>query len=79
MGVIYGLSWSQPSTKPVHEYHLSLLCPIFLGVMYLVLATFASLWTDQYRMSVGIGGLNYIALGLGFSLGTQVCIIESCF
>lgn len=28
-------------------------------------------------MSVGIGGLNYIALGIGFSLGTQVCIVGS--
>jgi len=43
--------------------------------MYLVLATFASLWTERYGMSVGIGGLNYIALGLGFTLGTQVCIV----
>lgn len=40
--------------------------------MYLLLATFASLWTKKYGMSVGIGGLNYIALGLGFTIGVQV-------
>jgi len=45
---------------------------VIYGVTYLVLATFASLWTDRYGMSVGVGGLNYIALGLGFTLGTQL-------
>lgn len=44
--------------------------------MYLTLATFASLWTEKYHMSVGVGGLNYLALGIGFTIGTQV---RSCF
>lgn len=42
------------------------------GLMYLVLATFPTLWTDEYHESIGIGGLNYIALGVGFFIGTQV-------
>lgn len=42
------------------------------GVMYLILSTFPSLWTDVYHESIGIGGLNYISLGLGFFLGTQI-------
>lgn len=41
--------------------------------MYLVLSTFPALWETQYHESVGIGGLNYISLGLGYFLGTQSC------
>lgn len=43
--------------------------------MYLVLSTFPSLWTSPkyYNESTGIGGLNYISLGLGFWLGSQIC------
>jgi hypothetical protein len=37
------------------------------------LSTFPTLWSDVYHESVGIGGLNYISLGLGFFIGTQVC------
>ncbi|KAI9706222.1 MAG: hypothetical protein M1812_008245 [Candelaria pacifica] len=43
------------------------------GLMYLVLSTFPSLWVTRYHESIGIGGLNYISLGLGFFLGTQIC------
>ena len=42
------------------------------GTMYLILSTFPSLWTGIYHENVGIGGLNYISLGLGFFLGTQI-------
>ncbi|KAF8855353.1 MFS multidrug transporter-like protein [Acephala macrosclerotiorum] len=43
------------------------------GLMYLVLSTFPGLWEDEYHESVGIGGLNYISLGVGFFFGTQIC------
>ncbi len=43
------------------------------GLIYLVLSTFPGLWENQYHESVGIGGLNYLSLGLGFFLGTQIC------
>ncbi|GLI74821.1 hypothetical protein PoHVEF18_003069 [Penicillium ochrochloron] len=45
------------------------------GIMYLVLSTFPSLWTgkEYYNESIGIGGLNYISLGLGFWCGSQLC------
>jgi len=43
------------------------------GLMYLVLSTFPGLWEGPYGESVGIGGLNYISLGVGFFIGTQVC------
>ena len=42
------------------------------GLMYLVLSTFPELWTNVYHESIGISGLNYISLGLGFFLGTQI-------
>jgi MFS family permease len=42
------------------------------GLMYLLLSTFPQLWTVQYGENVGIGGLNYISLGLGFFMGTQI-------
>ncbi|OTA52158.1 MFS general substrate transporter [Hypoxylon sp. EC38] len=47
------------------------------GLMYLMLTSFPPLFTDPppagYGMSIGIGGLNYISLGLGFFLGAQIC------
>ncbi|KAM0145015.1 hypothetical protein ACHAQE_003740 [Botrytis cinerea] len=43
------------------------------GIMYLVLSTFPGLWEGVYNESVGMGGLNYISLGVGFFLGTQIC------
>ena len=43
------------------------------GVMYLVLSTFPSLWTLRYGESIGTSGLNYISLGIGFFLGSQIC------
>ena len=52
---------------------LALYMAYLYGIMYLVLSTFPTLWTIRYNESVGIGGLNYISLGLGFFLGTQIC------
>lgn len=45
------------------------------GIMYLVLSTFPTLWTNAayYNESTGIGGLNYLSLGLGFWGGSQIC------
>ncbi|KAL4782730.1 major facilitator superfamily domain-containing protein [Aspergillus varians] len=45
------------------------------GIMYLVLSTLPTLWTGEqyYNESIGIGGLNYISLGLGLWLGSQLC------
>lgn len=43
------------------------------GLMYLVLSTFTSVWTVTYNESIKIAGLNYISIGLGFLLGTQIC------
>lgn len=39
----------------------------------MVLSTFPKLWEEQYHESIGLGGLNYISLGVGFFLGSQTC------
>jgi multidrug resistance protein len=52
---------------------LALYMAYLYGLMYLVLSTFPSLWEGVYHESIGIGGLNYISLGTGFFLGTQIC------
>lgn len=47
------------------------------GLMYLMLSTFPTLWTDPnyYGESTGIRGLNYISLGFGSVLDSQICAI----
>ncbi|KAI1368630.1 major facilitator superfamily domain-containing protein [Xylaria arbuscula] len=46
------------------------------GLIYIVLTSFPTLWSsprpDGYGEPIGIGGLNYISLGLGFFVGAQV-------
>ncbi|ETI29371.1 hypothetical protein G647_01824 [Cladophialophora carrionii CBS 160.54] len=59
-------------TQPIIQA-LALYMAYLYGLMYLVLSTFPSVWEDVYQESVGIGGLNYISLGVGFFLGTQIC------
>ncbi|OCL13017.1 putative MFS multidrug transporter [Glonium stellatum] len=59
-------------TQPIIQV-LAVYMAYLYGIMYLVLSTFPTLWNDRYHESIGIGGLNYISLGLGFFLGTQIC------
>ncbi|OQD73704.1 hypothetical protein PENDEC_c014G02379 [Penicillium decumbens] len=61
-------------TQPIVQCIACYMAYIY-GIMYLVLSTFPSLWTspDYYNESIGIGGLNYISLGLGFWAGSQIC------
>ncbi|KAK5164293.1 uncharacterized protein LTR77_009988 [Saxophila tyrrhenica] len=60
-------------TQPIVQV-LSLYIGFVYGVLYLVLATFPRLWTSPafYGENIGIAGLNYISLGVGFFLGTQI-------
>ncbi|KAI9037722.1 putative phenol monooxygenase [Aspergillus affinis] len=62
------------ATQPIVQV-LALYMAYIYGIMYLVLSTFPALWTSPsyYNESTGIGGLNYISLGLGFWLGSQIC------
>ncbi|KAF2488977.1 MFS general substrate transporter [Lophium mytilinum] len=59
-------------TQPIVQV-LAVYMAYLYGLMYLVLSTFPPLWEKRYNESVGIGGLNYISLALGFFLGTQIC------
>ncbi|KAI1112447.1 major facilitator superfamily domain-containing protein [Nemania sp. NC0429] len=47
------------------------------GLIYVVLTSFPTLWSgpepEGYGEALGVGGLNYISLGLGFFVGAQVC------
>lgn len=40
------------------------------GFYYLMFATFPQLFTDIYGFDVGVGGLAYIGLGVGFFAAT---------
>ena len=58
-------------TQPILQV-LACYMAYLYGLMYLMLSTFPRLWTGQYRMSAGIGSLNFISMGAGFFLGTQI-------
>ncbi|KAL9025106.1 MAG: hypothetical protein Q9196_006016, partial [Gyalolechia fulgens] len=58
-------------TQPIVQV-LAIYAAYLYGLMYLVLSTFPVLWTSRYGETVGIAGLNYISMGLGFTLGAQV-------
>jgi multidrug resistance protein len=42
------------------------------GLLYLVLTSFPIIFRSVYGFNSGIAGLNYISLGLGFFIGTQI-------
>ncbi|KAL2830310.1 major facilitator superfamily domain-containing protein [Aspergillus cavernicola] len=62
------------TTQPIVQA-IALYLAYTYGIMYLVLSTFPTLWTGEayYNESIGIGGLNYISLGIGFWFGSQLC------
>ncbi|KAJ5949934.1 MFS multidrug transporter [Penicillium verhagenii] len=61
-------------TQPIVQV-LAIYMAYIYGLMYLMLSTFPTLWTsaDYYNESSGIGGLNYISIGIGFWGGSQIC------
>ncbi|KAL8796809.1 MAG: hypothetical protein Q9195_000892 [Heterodermia aff. obscurata] len=59
-------------TQPIVQV-LALYMAYIYGLTYLLLSTFPRLWTERYHESIGIGGLNYISLALGFFVATQIC------
>ncbi|KAH8722471.1 major facilitator superfamily domain-containing protein [Phaeosphaeriaceae sp. PMI808] len=44
----------------------------YYGILYIVLASFAELWTKRYGFSIEMSGLHYIALSLGEVAGSQL-------
>ena len=57
-------------TQPIIQI-IALYLAYLYGVVYLVLTTLPTLWTERYHESIGIAGLNYISLGVGYLVGTQ--------
>jgi len=58
-------------TQPIVQV-LACYMAYLYGLMYLMLSTFPSLWVTRYGMTIGIGSLNFISMGMGFFLGTQI-------
>ncbi|KAI9651744.1 MAG: hypothetical protein M1831_000494 [Alyxoria varia] len=42
------------------------------GLLYMFISSFPDLWTNRYGMSLSIGGLNHLAIAIGFIAATQV-------
>lgn len=58
------------ATQPIIHMIAVYLAYLF-GLCYLILSTFPTVWQGVYQESVGVGGLNYLSLGIGFFLGAQ--------
>ncbi|KAI1079862.1 synaptic vesicle transporter [Whalleya microplaca] len=59
------------ATQPIVQL-IALYMAYLFGLFYLLLSSFPAVWEDVYHESVGIGGLNYISLGVGYVIGAQV-------
>ncbi len=62
-------------TQPIIQL-LALYNAYIYGLMYLVLSTFPTLWQKVYCEKLGISGLNYLSLTLGYLLGSQICALS---
>lgn len=71
-----GRSFKMLFTQPIVQA-MSVYMAFSYGILYLALSTLPRLFTAErpngYGQSLGISGLNYIALGLGFFIGAPVC------
>lgn len=67
-------------TQPIVQF-LALYMALIYGIIYLMLSTYPTVWTDIYHESTGIGGLNYISLMIGLTIGAQVAgkFIDTCY
>ena len=58
-------------TQPIVQF-LSLYMFFIFGLVYIVLSIFPTLWMDTYHESLSISTLNYISLGIGYTLASQI-------
>ncbi|KZT75016.1 MFS polyamine transporter [Daedalea quercina L-15889] len=75
MGVFWRKALIRPFAMFVQEPIIQLFgvyMAFIYGVIYLVLTTIPGIFTDVYHEDAGIGGLHYIALGLGLFVTTQI-------
>lgn len=59
------------ATQPALQV-MALFMAYNFGINYIMLSTFAQLWTDRYGQTVEQSGLNYIALAIGNSFAAQI-------
>ncbi|KAF2136055.1 uncharacterized protein K452DRAFT_303075 [Aplosporella prunicola CBS 121167] len=59
------------ATQPIVQL-VALYMAYLFGLTYLITVTFPVVWSEVYGESLGIGGLNFISLGVGSILGVQV-------
>jgi MFS family permease len=59
-------------TQPIVQV-LALYNAFLYGIIFILYATFPSLWTDVYHQSVSISGLHYISLAVGTAFASEVC------
>ncbi|KAJ6782750.1 hypothetical protein PWT90_03625 [Aphanocladium album] len=52
---------------------LALYMTYLYGTIYILFSSFPKLFAEEYHERPGIQGLNYVSIGLGFFIGTQVC------
>jgi len=57
-------------TEPIIQL-MSVLLAYNFGILYIVLSTFVSLWTERFSQSLGDSGFHYIALAIGYTIGAQ--------
>jgi len=66
----------QPSCDPalskLHLLYLECIYGLHVGIYYLMFTTFADLYTTVYGFSLGLDGLAFLGLGVGFTLATFV-------
>ncbi|KAM0249564.1 hypothetical protein ACHAQJ_008993 [Trichoderma viride] len=56
------------TTQPIITV-IAIYMAYLFGTLYLMLATFPSIWTEWYDESVAIGGLNYLSIAIGSFVG----------
>lgn len=58
-------------TQPVIQI-VALILAYQFGLLYLVLSTFSTMWTDLYKESSATSGLHYLAIVIGYLLANQI-------
>lgn len=58
-------------TQPIVQVW-SLYCAYIWGILYLIIATFPTVWRDIYGESISTGSLNYISQFVGMGLASQL-------
>lgn len=58
------------ATQPIIQL-ISFYLAYNFGLLFIVLSTFATLWTSYYNQSISTSGLHYISLVIGYTIAAQ--------